>query len=122
MGSGSALDTAAIFCEHKNDSTSHIFVSYAASFREGMYLTFEKGDIGCDGDVLKVYYPRESFDKQGLSFRPPAVLTKKISSGALHGDSMQNCIQEFMKVVLNKERFNPDLGERSKAVVKAMLN
>jgi len=122
MGSGSAVDTAAIFCEHENNSTSHIFVSYAASFREGMYLTFEKGDIGCDGDVLKVYYPRESFDKRGLSFRPPAVLTKKIGGGALHGDSMQNCIQEFVKVVLNKGKFHPDLGERSKAVVKAMFN
>lgn len=122
IGSGSAADTAAIFCEHENDSTSHIFVSYAASFREGMYLTFEKGDIGYDGDVLKVYYPRESFDERGLSFCPPAVLTKKISGGALHSDSMQNCIQEFVKVVLNKGEFNPDLGKRSKDVVKAMLN
>jgi predicted dehydrogenase len=122
LGSGSAVDTATIFCEHENGSTSHIFVSYATSFREEMYLTFEKGDISYDGDVSQVYYPRDSFDSRGLSIRPPVVLAKTLNSEALYDESMRNCIKEFVEVVLNKGGFNPDLALRSRSAVLAILN
>jgi predicted dehydrogenase len=122
IGSGSAVDTASIFCEHENGATSNIFVSYATSFREGMYLTFTNGDIEFEGDEVKVYHPRESLNDLGLAVRPPVALVKKLFGGSLHKDSMQNCIREFMNVVLNEGGFSPDLARRSKLVVSAMLN
>ena len=119
--SGTADDTASISLLHKNSSTSQIFVSYATLARENMYFAFERGDINFNGSELNAYYPRETFNNEGLSICPPVVLSKSISGELLASRSLLNCINYFINIVSRNDSFNHDLLYNSRISTFAML-
>ncbi len=119
---GSADDTATIFCLFENNnSTSQIFVSYSTIYRESMHFTFENGSIDYDGNEFKAYYPRETFNKKGFSVHPPLIYSKEINSELLYYQSLLKCIKEFTDVVLTNGSFNQSLISKTKASVLAMF-
>lgn len=118
---GTANDTASISLLHKNGLTSHTFVSYATIARENMYFSFERGDINYDGVKLEAFYPRETFNQDGLSICPPVVLSKAIDSELLYSNSLKNCIDYFIKIVTNNDFFDHELFNNSRIATLAML-
>jgi predicted dehydrogenase len=118
---GTADDTASISLFHENGSTSQIFVSYATLARENMYFVFERGDINYNGNELNAYYPRETFNNEGLSIRPPIVLSKSISSELLSSRSLRNCINYFINIASRNDSFNHDFFNKSRISTLAML-
>ena len=118
---GTADDTAAITLIHKNGSSSQIFTSYATLAKEGIYFVFERGDISYDGSNLHTYFPRETFNSQGLSIRPPIVSKKEIESELLYSESLLNCVDYFFKTAANKKLFSHELFKGSKISTLAMF-
>jgi predicted dehydrogenase len=118
---GTADDTASISLHHENGSTSHTFVSYATLARENMYFSFERGDINYDGVEFNAYYPRETFNQEGLSICPPVVLSKTIDSDLLYSRSLKNCINYFINIVIKNDFFDHDLFNNSRISTLAML-
>jgi len=118
---GTADDTASISLFHENGFTSQIFVSYATLARENMYFVFERGDINYNGNELNAYYPRETFNNEGLSIRPPIVLSKSISSELLSSRSLRNCINYFINIASRNDSFNHDFFNKSRISTLAML-
>ena len=118
---GTAEDTASLSLIHKNDSTAQIFVSYATLARESMYFSFERAGIEYNGIELNAYYPRESYNCEGLSVTPPIVLTKSINSELLQSKSLKNCIDYFINTVLRGESFEHDLLKKSRITTLAMF-
>tara|TARA_B100000678_G_C17832758_1_gene351797 strand:+ start:101 stop:538 length:438 start_codon:yes stop_codon:yes gene_type:complete len=116
-----APDTATLSLLHANGTTSNIFVSYATSYRNNIYLTLERGDIDYDGNKIDVYSPRETFNFQGLSIRPPVVLTKELDSEIAYKESLRECVKYFIQVVASGGEFESELSDRSKEVASAML-
>ena len=118
---GTAEDTASLSLIHKNDSTAQIFVSYATLARESMYFSFERAGIEYNGIELNAYYPRESYNYEGLSVTPPIVLTKSINGELLQSKSLKNCIDYFINTVLRGESFEHELLKKSRMTTLAML-
>ena len=118
---GTADDTASISLLHENSSTSQIFVSYATLARENMYFAFERGDINYNGSELNAYYPRETFNNEGLFICPPVVLSKNIPSELLCSRSLRSCINYFINIVSRNDCFNHDLFNKSRISTLAML-
>ena len=118
---GTAEDTASVSLLHENGSTSQTFVSYATLAREDIYFSFERGDVNYNGIEFNVYFPRETFNQEGLSIPPPVVLSKSINSVTLHSDSLKNCIDYFINIVLSNHDFNHDLFKNSRISTSAML-
>ena len=116
-----APDTATLSLLHSNGTTSNIFVSYATSYRNNIYLTLERGDIDYDGNKIDVYSPRETFNFQGLSIRPPVVLTKELDSEIAYKESLRECVKYFIQVVASGGEFESELSDRSREVASAML-
>lgn len=116
-----AVDTATIMLTHRTGNTSTIFVSYATAYFSDMYFCFEKGDVHHDGVKIDVYSPRETFNSVGLSERPPLAFSKQLSATRLYEDSLRECVSNFINVVQAGGTFPPELVERSKEVVSAML-
>ena len=96
-------------------------MSYATSYRNNIYLTLERGDIDYDGNKIDVYSPRETFNFQGLSIRPPVVLTKELDSEIAYKESLRECVKYFIQVVASGGEFESELSDRSKEVASAML-
>ena len=118
---GTAEDTASVSLLHENGYTSQTFVSYATPARENMYFSFERGDINYNGIKFNAYYPRETFNQEGLSIRPPVVLSKNIDSESLHSKSLKNCIDYFIKIALSNDCFDHDLLKNARISTLAML-
>ena len=121
INKGRAPDTANISLVHSDGALSSIFVSYATSFRNSIYLTLDRGDIHYDGVKIDVYSPRDSLDSKGLSVRPPLALKKELDSDAAYKQSLRECVREFMQIVSTGGEFRPELSERSREVTSAML-
>jgi len=118
---GAVVDTATICCEHDNDATTQIFVSYISLVKDEMYFTFENGDVSYDGSVFTCFYPTACFGDSGLAIRPPAVCSLEVGEGVLYDNSMRNCLKEFMSVVMKKGSFDPCLFHNAKISVLAMF-
>ena len=118
---GTAEDTASISLLHENGSTSQTFVSYATLARENMYFSFERGDINYDGIEFNAYYPRETFNQEGLSICPPVVLSKAIDSELLYSSSLKSCIDYFINIVSRNDCFDHDLFNNARISTLAML-
>ena len=118
---GTAEDTASVSLLHENGSTSQTFVSYATLARENMYFSFERGDINYNGIEFNAYYPRETFNQEGLSIRPPVVLSKSIDSELLYSRSLKNCIDYFINIVLSNDCFVHDLCNNARISTLAIL-
>ena len=118
---GTAEDTASVSLLHENGSTSQTFVSYATLTREDMYFSFERGDINYNGIEFNAYYPRETFNQEGLSIPPPVVLSKSIDSELLYSRSLKNCIDYFISIVLSNDFLDHDLFNNARISTLAML-
>jgi len=118
---GTAGDTASVSLLHSNGSSSQTFISYATLAREDMYFSFERGDINYNGVEFNAYYPRETFNQEGLSITPPVVLSKSINTESFHSDSLKNCVNFFINIVLRNESFDHNLFINSKISTMAML-
>lgn len=118
---GTADDTASISLLHENGAASNIFVSYATLAKESLYFTFKSGDISYNGEEFKSYYPRETFNPEGLSICPPVVFSKRIEGELLYLNSLQNCVAYFIEVVLNSDNFNHDLFNQTRISTLAMF-
>lgn len=118
---GTADDTASVSLLHENGSTSQTFVSYASLARENMYFSFERGDINYDGIEFNAYYPRETFNQEGLSICPPVVFSKRIDSELFHSRSLKNCIDYFISIVLSNDFLDHDLFNNARISTLAML-
>lgn len=118
---GSVYDTTTIFCLHSNGATSQIFTSYSTSARESMYFSFENGDITYDGEVLSVFYPRNTFDDNNMSIIPPKVYQEKIDSEVMYWQSLCECVSDFISTVLINDTFDNDLVKYAKISTLSML-
>ena len=118
---GSAIDTATIFCEHENNASTQIFVSYATLVKDEIYFTFENGDINYDGITLNLLYPKNTFDESGLAVCPSIASSSEIGGYDLYDKSLNDCVEAFMAVVINEEKFESILFENSKMSTLAML-
>lgn len=121
MNDNRAPDTASISLVHSDSIFSNIFVSYATSFLNRIYLTLENGDIHYDGFKIDVYSPRESFNSRGLSIRPPLSFKKELDSETAYQESLCECVRQFIQVVSTGGQFESELSERSREVTSAML-
>ena len=118
---GTANDTASVSLLHENGSTSQTFISYATLARENIYFSFEKGDISYDGVKFNTYYPRETFNQRGLSITPPVVYSKSIDSEFLYSESLKNCVDYFINIVLTNNYFDQALCDNSRISTLTML-
>jgi len=121
-GNGSAADTANIVFKHSKCGVSNIFSSYATTYQEEIYFTFEGGDVVYNGESFAVYSPRESFDNNGLAIRPKISKEQKLYCDTLYNDSIEKCVQYFIGVVLDKKDFNVSIFNQSRKTIEAMLN
>lgn len=114
-------DTAKLFIEHENKSTTDIFVSYSTSVKDEIFITFENGDIQYDGSVINFYYPKNSFGDDGLAVRPPVVSRAEFNGDQIYDSSMEHCVNEFITKVLNKDFFDRKIFENTRISTLAMF-
>jgi predicted dehydrogenase len=114
-------DTAKLFIEHENSSTTDIFVSYSTSVKDEIYITFENGDIQYDGSEINFYYPKNSFGDNGLAVRPPIIAKDKINGDQIYDSSMDNCVNEFISKVIDKGFFDRKVFESTRISTLAMF-
>ena len=70
---------------------------------------------------FNAYYPRETFNQEGLSICPPVVFSKRIDIELLHSRSLKNCIDYFISIVLSNDFLDHDLFNNSRISTLAML-
>jgi len=118
---GKVADTASLFFEHINKSTTEIFVSYSSSVQERISITFENGDIHFDGNHLELYYPRDTFGHDGLAQTPPKVFFKEYNNDENYDYSLDRCLFEFITKVQSLQDFDKVLYDNSRRATMAMF-
>jgi predicted dehydrogenase len=98
-------DTAEICFKNRKSVFSSVFLSYAVPFIDNIVVIFTNGLIKYFKNNLKIYYPRDTFDKHGNYKLANNIDVLNISQKDNLRRGTENMLNKFFYVLKNKKNF-----------------
>ncbi len=103
---GTSFDTDLINLKFKNELSVSIFASYATPLIDDIIILGTNGFITINNNSLKIYYPRDTFDENGLFTKPKNCIQKEFKLDSIIKQSLENSVNYFLKCVKNSKEFD----------------
>ena len=103
---GTAFDTDLINLKFKNELSVSIFASYATPLIDDIIILGTNGFLTINNNSLKIYYPRDTFDENGLFTKPKNCIQKEFKLDSIIKQSLENSVNYFLKCVKNSKEFD----------------
>lgn len=105
------------------ECTGHILVSYAAPFLNTAELVFENAVLRLDNGSLKIFTPRDSFDKAGrFTTAPVTELCRFENSLGYYDESLKKSLRYFVERVRSGQLFSAEEFDLSVASNELVLH
>jgi len=101
---GSSFDTTSLILNHKNGITTTIFNSYATPLINELMIIGTNGYIVIRNDKLKIFSPRNVFDKKGFFVSPIGSKSKIFSMNKDYESSLKKSMEFFLSCVKNNKK------------------
>jgi predicted dehydrogenase len=98
-------DTAEILFKSRANIFSLVFMSYAVPFIDNIEVIFTNGFMRYFQNKLKIYCPRDTFDKQGNYKLPKNINVLKVSQNDNSRVGTQNMLNKFFYFLRKKKFF-----------------
>ncbi|MFA5088662.1 MAG: Gfo/Idh/MocA family oxidoreductase [Candidatus Omnitrophota bacterium] len=110
---GDSADTGHLACRFENQLCLNLSCSYSIPFADHLQITYTNGFIDYDAGNVRVFGPRETFDKNGLFIPPPLIHAETIDKNQLYSDSLKKSCGYFIGRVLGKKDIERRYFEQS---------
>lgn len=98
------IDTASIYLEFKNKSSTNMFLSYATPATDRFEYYFKNKIIVYENSKIYSFFPREFFDKKGFFKRPPKKLIYQFKD-SIGEDSNISSLEYFLEIAIKRKNF-----------------
>lgn len=119
---GNSIDTCHLSCSFKNHGYFNLTCSYCMPFVKNIQMNYTNGFIEFNANKMKVFGPRDVFDKQGLFTSPHLIYKKTINNDRLYFESLKKSCQYFINCIRNKKAINLKYFKQSILSNRACLN
>ena len=102
---GTSYDTNSVNLQFENGITTSIFTSYATPLIENIIIIGTNGLIILKDDKMEIFYPRDTFDENGLFTKPKNHLETDFNFNNNVKQSLKNSINHFLDHVKNNQGF-----------------
>ena len=119
---GNSIDTSHLSCSFKTHCYFNLTCSYCIPFTENTQIIYTNGLIELNVNEIKVFGPREVFDKRGFFINPPLIFKKSLNSEKLYFESLVMSCEYFTDCVRRKKTINPKYFKQSILSNKICLN
>lgn len=103
---GDSIDTCHLSCSFKNRCYFSLTCSYCMPFAENIEINYTNGSIDFNSGKIRVFGPRETFDKNGFFARPPLIYEEAIDENALYLESLRKSCQFFIDCLSRKKEID----------------
>ncbi|MDD5129519.1 MAG: Gfo/Idh/MocA family oxidoreductase [Candidatus Omnitrophica bacterium] len=110
---GDAIDTCHFSCIFGSKLYFNLTCSYCMPFTHSIKIDYTNGSIDIDDKEIKVFTPREVFDKNGRFVRPPLRYRKLIDYNKLYSESLEVSCQYFMDCLCKRREINLEYFKQS---------
>ena len=101
---GSSFDSSTLILNHKNGITTTIFNSYATPLINELMIIGTNGYLVIRDDKLKIFSPRNVFDKKGFFISPVGSKSKIFSMNKDYEGSLKKSMEFFLSCVKNNKK------------------
>lgn len=110
---GNSADTCHLSCSFKNRCRLNLTCSYCMPFSENIEINYTNGFINLSLGKIKVFGPRETFDKNGFFIRPPLIYEKTVDENDLYIESLRKSCRFFIDIISNNQEVSLKYFEQS---------
>lgn len=100
---GDSIDTCHLSCSFSNHCYFNLTCSYCMPFVKNIQMDYTNGFIEFSANKIKIFGPRDIFDKRGFFTSPPLIYKKAINSNLLYLKSLEKSCQYFIDCIRNKK-------------------
>lgn len=118
---GSSFDSSSLILNHKNGITTTIFNSYATPLINELIIIGTNGYLVIRNDKLRIFSPRNVFDKKGFFISPLGSKEKPFSMNKDYNESLKKSMEFFLSCIKNKKKLPIDAFETSLQTNEIML-
>ena len=101
---GDSIDTSHLSCNFENHCYLSLTCSYCIPLIENIRIVYTNGFIEMNTDKIKVFGPRNTFDKDGLFASPPLIFKQSLNN--MYLKSLRNSCQYFINCINDKKAIN----------------
>ena len=103
---GTSFDTDLINLKFKNGLSVSIFASYATPLIDDIIILGTNGYLKINNNSLKIFYPRDTFDENGLFTKPKKCIEKEFKLESIIKESLEKSVDYFLKCIKNSKEFD----------------
>lgn len=120
-GRGSADDTCRLLLRFPGGATGDVLASYAAPFRDELWVLGTEGVLTVRDDWLETRAPRATFDKLGQFTTPPLVRRVQLTAETAYEASLRGAMRYFLEHVRDARPLPQALFEQSLATCQHLF-
>lgn len=110
---GNSIDTSHLSCSFKNHCYFNLTCSYCVPCMEDVQIIYTNGIIKLNSNGIKVFGPRDIFNKNGFFVDPPVIFKKSFDSENLYFESLTKSCRYFVNCVNHKKEIDPKYFRQS---------
>jgi predicted dehydrogenase len=99
---GDSIDTCHLACSFENRCHLSLTCSYCIPFTQHIELHYTNGIMDFDSGKIRVFGPRETFDKNGFFIQPPLIHEAAADINGLYLQSLEDSCRYFADCISNR--------------------
>ena len=99
-------DNCFIYFKTSNNITVNLFFSYSTPFSDEITVYFSNAIIKLVNNKMRLYFPRDTFDKKGLFISPKGLVIAKYSQNSEYFSSNQKSFNFFLKNIKRRKNIS----------------
>ena len=103
---GTSFDTDLINLKFKNELSVSIFASYATPLIDDIVILGTNGYLQINNNSMKIFYPRDTFDENGLFAKPKNCIEKEFKIEIIIKESLKKSVNFFLDCIKNSKEFD----------------
>lgn len=103
---GDSIDTSHLSCNFKNRCYFNLTCSYCVPCTEDIQILYTNGIIKLNSKEIRVFGPRDVFNKNGFFADPPIIFKKSFNSENLYFESLTKSCKYFIDCVSHKKEMS----------------
>ena len=103
---GTSYDTNSVNLQFENGVVASIFTSYATPLIENIVIVGTNGFIVIKDNKMEIFYPRDTFDKNGLFTKPKNQQGIEFNFQSNGKDSLKKSVNYFLEHIKKSEGFD----------------
>lgn len=119
---GDSRDTCHFSATFKNNCYFTLTASYCLPLINDMMINFTNGMIMANSSEIKVFGPRDVFDRQGFFCSPPLVYARKLQRNFIYQDSLKKSCNYFFDCLRSSRPVSVDHFNQSMKTNELLLN